>query len=71
LEKILEHLSVGTQYKIELKSKSTPVYVYIDDNDSSFLYGHLQDSTLYIVAIDDILTIIPSKNSILPGGRTQ
>ena len=61
MEKFLENIQDSTEYKIVLKNNKTPIYAYITSADSKFLYLKFPDAVPFILSVDEVHTIIPSR----------
>lgn len=61
MEKFLDNIQKEIEYKIVLKNDN-PIYAYIIDADSKFIYMAFPNGTPFFLCIDEIKNIIPSAN---------
>jgi hypothetical protein len=62
MEKFLDNIKKDIEYKIVLKNDN-PIYAFITDADSKFIYMEFPNSTPFLLCIDEIKNIIPSNSN--------
>jgi hypothetical protein len=71
MEKFLDYIDKSQEYKITLKNVDTPLYAFVRDIDSHFIYLDFPNNVPFIISVDDVQNIIPSKSGANSIGKKK